>query len=246
LEVKIDKGEILYLISTVDNYSMKVNPYIDIETNLTTLMRVLEQCKNKDIVFNFASSWFVYGDTELPAKETSPCNPKGFYSITKRTAEQLIISYCETFNIKYRILRFANVLGVGDKKVSKKKNALTYLLSEIVNDRPINLYDKGLFIRDYIDVDDLCGAIALIMTKGKVNEIYNVSNQTEIDFYTIIMYAMGFTGSKSIVNEVPQADFHKIVQVKSMTMDNSKLRALGYKPNKNIYHMVKDIIRSLR
>ena len=207
LEVKIDKGEILYLISTVDNYSMKVNPYIDIETNLTTLMRVLEQCKKKDIVFNFASSWFVYGDTELPAKETSPCNPKGFYSITKRTAEQLIISYCKTFNIKYRILRFANVLGVGDKKVSKKKNALTYLLSEIVNDRPINLYDKGLFIRDYIDVDDLCGAIALIMTKGKVNEIYNVSNQTEIDFYTIIMYAMGYTGSKSIIKEVPQADF---------------------------------------
>jgi nucleoside-diphosphate-sugar epimerase len=246
LQVKIDKGEILYLISTVDNYSMQVNPYIDIETNLITLMRVLEQCKGKDVVFNFASSWFVYGDTELPAKETSPCNPKGFYSITKRAAEQLIISYCETFNIKYRILRFANVLGAGDKKVSKKKNALTYLLSEIVNDRPINLYDKGLFIRDYIDVDDLCGAIALIMTKGKVNEIYNVSNQTEIDFYTIIMYAMGFTGSKSIVNEVPQADFHKIVQVKSMTMDNSKLRALGYKPNKNIYHMVKDIIRSLR
>jgi len=246
LEVKIDKGEILYLISTVDNYSMKVNPYIDIETNLTTLMRVLQQCKNKDVVFNFASSWFVYGDTELPAKETSPCNPKGFYSITKRTAEQLIISYCETFNIKYRILRFANVLGVGDKKVSKKKNALTYLLSEIVNDRPINLYDKGLFIRDYIDVDDLCGAIALIMTRGKVNEIFNVGNQTEIDFYSIIMYAMGYTGSKSIIKEVPQADFHKIVQVKSMTMDNSKLRALGYKPNKNIRHMVKDIIKSLQ
>lgn len=246
LKVKIDKGEILYLISTVDNYSMKVNPYIDIETNLTTMIRVLEQCRDKDVVFNFASSWFVYGDTDLPARENSPCNPKGFYSITKRTAEQLIISYCETFNIKYRILRFANVLGVGDRKVSKKKNALTYLLNEIVHHRPIDLYEKGMFIRDYIDVDDLCGAIALIMVKGEVNQIYNVSNQTEVDFYNIIMYAMGYTGSKSTINEVPQADFHKVVQVKSMTMDNSKLKALGYKPNKNIHSMVKDIVNSLQ
>ena len=100
LEVKISKGEILYLISTIDNYTMKVNPYIDIETNLTTLMRVLEQCKKKKVVFNFASSWFVYGDTDLPAREDSYCNPKGFYSITKRAAEQLLISYCETHNIK--------------------------------------------------------------------------------------------------------------------------------------------------
>ena len=246
LEVKISKGEILYLISTIDNYTMKVNPYIDIETNLTTLMRVLEQCKKKKVVFNFASSWFVYGDTDLPAREDSYCNPKGFYSITKRAAEQLLISYCETHNIKYRILRFANVLGTGDKKVSKKKNALTYLLNEMVHHRPIDLYDKGQFIRDYIHIDDLCGAIALIMTRGKVNEIYNVGNQTEVDFYNIIMYAMGYTGSKSVIKEIPQADFHKIVQVKSMTMDNSKLKALGYRPNKDIHLMVKDIVNSLQ
>jgi len=243
-EVKIDKGEILYLISTVDNYSMKENPYIDIDTNLTTLIKILEQCKGKDIVFNFASSWFVYGDTDLPAKETSYCNPKGFYSITKRAAEQLLISYCETFNIKYRILRFANVLGPGDKKVSKKKNALTYLLGEIKNNRPINLYDKGEFIRDYIHVDDLCGAIALILTRGKVNEIYNVGNMTKTDFYTIIMYAIGYTQSKSEIIEVPQADFHKLVQVKSMYMDNSKLKKLGYKPRKSIRAIVKELIKT--
>ena len=43
-------------------------------------------------------------------QENALCDPKGFYSITKRTAEQLLISYCETFNIKYRIVRILCVV----------------------------------------------------------------------------------------------------------------------------------------
>ena len=68
---------------------------IDIETNLSVMMEVLEKLKEKDFVFNFISSWFVYGDTKMPASETSICFPKGFYSITKKAAEDLLISFCE-------------------------------------------------------------------------------------------------------------------------------------------------------
>ena len=115
------------------------------------MIKVLENIKNKNnTTFNFISSWFVYGNTDLPAHEESYCDPRGFYSITKRAAEQLLISYCETYEIKYRILRLANVIGTGDKKVSKKKNALTYLINELKQDNAINLYSDGDLYRDYI------------------------------------------------------------------------------------------------
>ena len=39
---------------------------------------------------------------------------------------------CNFFSIY--IFRLANVLGPGDKKISKKKNALQFLINEIVND----------------------------------------------------------------------------------------------------------------
>ena len=225
--------DILYLISTIDNYHVKVNPYLDIETNLTTLIRVLENFRlmgRRNVVFNFASSWFVYGDTDLPAREDSYCDPKGFYSITKRAAEQLLISYCETYQIQYRILRFANVLGPNDKKVSKKKNALTYLINQIKQDKEINLYDNGEFYRDYIHVSDLCYAIKLIMSKGSVNEIYNIGNGEKILFKDLIKYAVEKAKSRSTIYPIQQPDFHKLVQVKSMYMDNSKIRSLGYSP----------------
>lgn len=153
--------DILYLISTVTNYNVKTDPYIDIDTNLTTLMRVLSQCKDSHLTFNFISSWFVYGDTEMPAKEDSYCNPNGFYSITKRCAEQLLISYCQTFNIKYRILRLANVAGHGDKKASPQKNALQHMINELKAGRDVNVYEGGNLYRDYIHVKDVAKAIKL-------------------------------------------------------------------------------------
>ena len=72
----VGKEDILYMISTVTNYHVKTDPYIDIDTNLTTLMRVLNQCKDSNLVFNFVSSWFVYGQTQMPATEESISTPR--------------------------------------------------------------------------------------------------------------------------------------------------------------------------
>ena len=235
--------QILYFISTVDNYNVFTDPYIDIETNLTTLIKVLESCKDKDIVFNFVSSWFVYGDVELPAKEDSYCNPRGFYSITKRTAEQLLVSYCETFGIKYRILRLANVLGETDSKVSTKKNALQYLISELKCDNELKLYDGGYLFRDYIYIDDVISAINIIIEKGDINTIYNVGNGKPIYLIDILSKAKYLLNSTSIFTSVEQADFHKIVQTKNMVLNVDKLKSLGYTEKYDINDIIKILIK---
>ena len=236
-------NNILYFISTTDNYNVHTNPYIDIETNLTTLIRVLENTKKlDDVVFNFASSWFVYGNVEPNASETSHCDPKGFYSITKRTAEQLLISYCETYKIKYRILRFSNVLGPGDKHVSAKKNALTFLLRKLKNHEEINLYNDGNFYRDYMHVADVCSAINLVLEKSNHNEIYNIGTGTPVLFKDAIDYIVKKTNSKSKINHVDQSSFHKIVQTPSFYMNCDKLKKLGYDKFKDIYTILDELI----
>lgn len=233
---------ILYMISTTDNYNVLEDPYKDINTNLIKLMDVLDNCKNKDVIFNFVSSWFVYGDTDLPAKETSYCNPKGFYSITKKCAEDLLISYCKTFKIKYRILRLANVYGNNDSGTSKKKNALTYLINRIKNNEEINLYFNGYFIRDYIHVEDACKAIKLCLDKSQVNDIYNIGNGEPIIFKNIIDYVVKRTNSKSKIIAIDQPEFHKIVQVKDMYLDTTKLNTLGFKKDIDIYQGISKLL----
>lgn len=242
-DLTVKTNNILYFISTTDNYNVKTNPYLDIDTNLTTLIRVLENCRHlEDVTFNFASSWFVYGSAESNAKEDAYCDPKGFYSITKRAAEQLLVSYCETYNIKYRILRFANVLGAGDSKVSSKKNALTFLLRKLKNHEPINLYDNGNFYRDYIHVNDLCDAINLVITKGETNHIYNIGTGKPTLFKDAIDYIVEKSKSTSQITYIEQPDFHKIVQNKSFYMNCDRLKNLGFSPKYTIYDIVDELL----
>ena len=234
--------KVLYLISTVDNYNVLTDSKKDINTNLIHLMNVLDECKNKNIEFTFISSWFVYGDTDLPAKESSVCRPKGFYSITKYAAELLLESYCKTFNIKYKIIRLGNVLGNSDGKISKKKNALQFLISQIKENKEINLYNNGVFYRDFIHVSDVAKGIKHIMDNGISNETYNLGCGIPIVFKSIIDYAVEKTNSKSNIGIMEATDFHKIVQVESMYLDTSKLNELGFKPEKNIYQIVDELL----
>ena len=248
-DYSVKEKNILYMISTVTNYHVKTNPYIDIDTNLTTLMKVLEQIKNNMLqaedgyVLNFISSWFVYGETEMPAHEESNCYPNGFYSITKRCAEQLLISYCETFGIKYRILRLANVAGHGDKKASPQKNALQHMINELKAGRDVNVYDGGNLYRDYIHVSDVARAIKLIMETGEVNTTYNVGNGQPLLFKDMIEYAKELIGGEGrlVPIEIPQ--FHRTVQVRSMWMLSNKLKSLGYTPNYNMKAIIEDMVK---
>jgi nucleoside-diphosphate-sugar epimerase len=235
--------KILYLISTVDNYNVLTDPYVDINTNLTHLIKVLENCKDRDVEFTFISSWFVYGETELPAKETSPCNPKGFYSITKLAAEQLLESYCKTFNIKYKIIRLGNVVGKGDGKVSKKKNALQFLINEMREGRNINLYDSGEFYRDIVHVDDVVSGIKYIMDHCYHSETYNLGSAAKpVLFKDVIAYLHHELNSDSVVGTMDQKEFHKIVQVKSMYLDCSKLTDNGWKPSRTVFQAIHELI----
>lgn len=235
--------KVLYLISTVDNYNVLSNPYIDIETNLTHLIRVLENCKDKDIEFTFISSWFVYGDTSLPAFEYSYCNPKGFYSITKYAAEKLLESYCKTYDVKYKIIRLANVIGKSDSKVSKKKNALQYLIEEMKYNRPIKLYNNGRFYRDFIHVDDVASGIKHVMDYGSSGEIYNLGScQQPILFSDIIDYAKDKLDSTSEIGTMSPTEFHKIVQVESMYLDCHKIMDIGFKPSMNVYQAIDTLL----
>lgn len=226
---KPQSKNILYFISTTTNYNIFEDLHIDINTNLNLLMEVLEYCKDEDIVFNFVSSGFVYGLDIIDAKETDLPDPRGFYSITKRTAEQLLISFCETFGCKYRIFRLANVYGT-DKTISPKKNVLAFLINKIKNNEDIQLYEGGYVLRDYMHVDDVSRAIMHIINHGKVNEIYNIATGQPRYFRGIIELAhkeINFSTSKIIHVETPP--FYKSTQAKNFSLNIEKLTSLDFK-----------------
>lgn len=233
--------EILYFISTLNNYHVLDNTKIDIETNLLTLMEVLDQMKSGGGVINFISSWFVYGETELPAKESSHCRPKGFYSITKYTAEEMLKLYCKTFDINYRILRLSNVYGDSDKGVSTKKNALQYLISQLQQNKDINLHNDGMYYRDYMHVDDVCRAIELCINEAPIDSTINIGSGEKVLFRDVIDIAKNELDSTSKYIATEPSKFHRLIQVKDFYMDTTKLKSLGFVMNISIEEGVRSL-----
>jgi nucleoside-diphosphate-sugar epimerase len=240
-------NELLYFISTIDNYHIHNNLNIDVDTNLSILMSTLDNIDKSDpnTVINFISSWFVYGkNPNTPFKEdTSYCNPTGFYSITKRCAEQMLISFCETFNIKYRIFRLANVIGEGDNKISRKKNAMQFLLKQAVNGEELLLYNGGNAKRDYIYVDDVCNAIMHCIDNAPTNEIINIGNGIPISLIEVIESVVNKSNSKSKITKIIPPNFHKIVQVEHSWLDITKLKSYGFKSQYSIENAIEKLIK---
>jgi len=237
--------KVLYGISTVHNYHVKDKPYLDIDTNLTTLVTFLENMRRihgekSDITF--LSSWFVYGRQDfVPVKETACCNPTGFYSVTKYAAEMMLASYCETYNMKYRILRLCNVIGGVDEKADRKKNALQHMITELVNDRKIELYDDFVY-RDYMDVRDVVRAIKVAMILSESGEIINIGSGYAKIVKTVMQGVHKQLGVGKI-NLIPIPEFHKKVQTDKMVLDVKKLHSLGFTQKYSFKDTIEDIIK---
>jgi nucleoside-diphosphate-sugar epimerase len=223
-----ESNQVLYLISTTSNYNVLDDLTLDVKTNLNVLMETLEYCKFKDLIFNYISTGFVYGPDILYAKEDDPCDPRGFYSITKRAAEQLLISYCSVYDVKYRILRIANVYG-NDKTISPRKNVLGFLVELLKNHEPITLYNNGDELRDYMHVTDICRAINLVIQKGELNSIYNIASGVALPFREIIQMVKQFIGSRSDIFSIETPKFNQLVQSKNFALNADKLISLGFK-----------------
>lgn len=240
-------NDVLYFISTTHNYNIFTDPHKDIDTNLTKMVDVLEACRlnNPNTIFNFVSSWFVYGmNCTLDTKESDLCDPRGFYSITKRAAEQMLVCYCKTMGMNYRIMRLTNIIGPGDKNVSAKKNAIQHMIGLLKQNEPVKLYDRGSNVRDFMYVDDACRAINVCIKNSPVGETINISNNEPVSIFEVIDYAKKKLNSSSELLSIETPDFHKVVQVTNVCLNNDKLLSYGYAPSIHTFEGIDRILEN--
>ncbi len=226
---------IYHFASTVDNYNVLSNPYIDVETNIIGTIRLLEIVKDlgKKPKIVFPSTFFVYGNEydhiKSPIHEESKTDPLALYPATKLCTESVIKLYSRLYNIPYLICRLTNVYGEDEEYSNSKKAGLNYLAMKIVKGEPISVYKGGNFYRDYIYVDDVVSALLFLVEKNIVNDTYLVGFGESIIFKTLITYMHNLTGNKSKISETDPPPFHKVVGIGNFAANISKLKNLGWK-----------------
>jgi len=226
--------EVLYLISTTSNtYS---DPLLHTNTNVDCLMQRLMACQEAGVkTFNFISSWFVYGSSSAIMRESSPCRPKGLYSITKHCAEQLVVDFCSFHDIAWRIMRLPNVYG-GPDKSNGQRNALHYIVQRLKANQPVEIV-SGL-TRDYLHIYDTCRAIKLLLDLAPVNDIYNIGAGQETRLSDCVNFCARTLNSQSEVSLRPHQSHEQSLH---MRLDCRKLQAFGFFPSISIDQGLHDL-----
>lgn len=170
----------------------EINPTAYIRTNVNGFFNVCECCKKygvKHLVY--ASSSSVYGDTDVPSKETDNLDPKSLYAITKSFNEEL----ASTYDFHTTGLRFFSVYGGEgrpDMFVSK-------VIQAAENNEILYINGDGEQKRDFTFIQDICCGIIMSLDESKAQEkhrIYNIGYGEPHSLNEVVDIIERLTGKK--------------------------------------------------
>jgi len=160
--------------------------------NILECMRYYNNKSKKKIKLIHVSTDEVYGDIldkSKRADENYPFKPSSPYAASKASADHLIKSYIRTFNFPAIISNCSN--NYGPKQFPEK--LIPKLILNILNNKPLPIYGKGLNSREWIHVEDHCRALEILSIKGKIGESYNIGsgkNLSNIELTKLLMKIM--------------------------------------------------------
>ena len=164
--------------SHVDRSILDPAPFI--KTNIEGTYVLLEAAlKNKVKKFHHVSTDEVFGALDLNSKEKfndkTPYNPHSPYSASKASSDHLVRAYHTTYDLPVTISNCSN--NFGPYQFPEKLIPLT--ITNLIEGKKVPIYGDGLYVRDWLYVEDHCRAIDLIMQKGKIGETYLIGGLTE-------------------------------------------------------------------
>ena len=205
------------------------NPEVFLETNIRGTSVLLECCKKYNIKrYHQISTDEVYGDlpldrTDLSFKEESPLKPSSPYSVSKTSADLLVLSYFRTYKLPVTISRCSNNYG----PYHFPEKLIPLITIKALKDEKLPLYGDGKNVRDWIYVKDHCKAIDLILHKGKIGEVYNVGGNSEKNNLEVVKTILNILGkSEKLIEFVPDRLGHD----RRYAINNHKIESeLGFK-----------------
>jgi len=197
-----------------------------VETNVLGTQNLLDSALRNNLkTFVQISTDEVYGTIDEGSwHEEYPLLPNSPYSASKASADLLVRSYHRTFGLDARITRCSN--NYGPHQFPEK--VIPLFVTNLIDDKKVPLYGKGMNVRDWLHVDDHCRGIHAVLMKGRSGEIYNIGGGQELtnkELTFIILEKMGRDeASIEYVQDRLGHDLRYSVDIKKISSE------LGYEP----------------
>jgi UDP-glucuronate 4-epimerase len=225
-------------------YSLE-DPRSYINSNVVGTFNVMEVARQHEVEhLLMASTSSVYGANEvMPFTEVEKADtPLTIYAATKKANEAMGHSYAHLWNLPTTMFRFFTVYGAW----GRPDLALYKFVDAILDERPIDIYNRGDMYRDFTYVEDLVRGIRLLIDVPPVrpaipDEIeegdslspaapwraVNIGNGDKVRLMDFVEAIEDALGKKAIRNYMPM----QMGDVPATWADNDLLQRLtGYRP----------------
>jgi dTDP-glucose 4,6-dehydratase len=199
---------------------------IFVETNVLGTQRLLDAALRANLArFVHVSTDEVYGSiADGSWDETRSLEPNSPYSASKAGSDLIARSYFRTHGLNVSITRCSNNYG----PYHFPEKVIPLFVTNLIDDRHVPLYGEGNNVRDWLHVDDHTRGIAMVLTRGRAGEIYNIGGGTELTNRELTQLLLDATGKDwSYVDQVADRLGHDL----RYSVDIAKIRQeLGYEP----------------
>ena len=219
------------------------NPEHFIQSNIVDVYKLLEYFKEYSQKFSskliHISTDEVYGDVLTGrTSEKYPYNPSSPYAASKAASDHLVQSYVRTYKIPAIITNCSN--NYGPKQHPEK--LIPKLIYNILNNKPLPIYGKGLNSREWIFVKDHCEALIKIFKKGKIGNFYNIGSNKNLTNLKVCEHLISVAKKNSILGTKVKINFIKDRpghDIRYALNSNKIKKELNWKPRINFKEGIK-------
>ena len=238
---------------TASSY-MKTHPVETADSILYGTRNMLELARRfsaKSMVY--LSSMEVYGqvrDTgmlrgEAELGDISLTSARSCYPLGKRMAEHYCHIYWQEYGVPVKIARLAQPFGKGVRPGDNR--VYVQFARAIIENRDIVLQTEGTSMGNYCASEDAVAAVFMILEKGENGEAYNVVNERNtMTIREMAELAAESAAAGDIQVKILGAASGEYAPDTQLRMAGRKLRALGWKPTKDIVQMYQDVVNELQ
>jgi dTDP-glucose 4,6-dehydratase len=211
--------------SHVDRSILAADDFI--RTNVLGTRVVLEAARRRGVQrFLHISTDEVYGSLGSAGlfTEDSPIRPNSPYAASKAGADVLARSYHVTFGLPVLITRTCNNYG----PYQFPEKFIPLMIVNAFRGEPLPIYGDGLYMREWLHVEDHCRALARVLLAGRPGEVYNIGSNEERQNIDVAREILALAGRpESLLRHVKDRLGHD----RRYALESAKIRReLGWAP----------------
>jgi dTDP-glucose 4,6-dehydratase len=157
-----------------------MDPSVFLETNIIGTQVLLEAALKHGVKrFHHISTDEVFGALDLNTQEkfseNTPYNPHSPYAASKAGSDHIVRAYHDTYQLPITISNCSNNFG----PYHFPEKLIPLAITNLIEGKKVPIYGDGLYVRDWLFVEDHCRAIETILDRGKIGETYCIGSMTK-------------------------------------------------------------------